>query len=502
MNEIIQKYKLVLLPLALVLIFDLSLLAMNYFITSQLEISSVNINIAGRQRMLSQRMTKDLMLIHYQASQGKAFDKNKNEMENAVRLFNQTLTAFINGSFAIDTAGKEVFIDRLEQTEIKNILNEATKIWEPLHQDLNTLITTDTFRQTELKQLIDILSVKNLQLLKLMNDFTNRLEKDAEKKIFFLRAVQTTVVIMILLSFALATIQLYRRENYYNNLMEKSTDIVAGIDIKTAKTTFVSNSIHQILGYKNEHYLGKPANLLFASESKVIFSKILDFIKRTGQLENDRCEVELLKKNGDIVIADMAMQLTTSENGKTMELSAGIRDISERKKAEIALSELAYKDTLTNLPNRTLFFELAEHSINLAKRHKTNIVIMFIDLDGFKSINDEFGHEVGDKLLIEVARRIKNCLRASDSVSRIGGDEFIVLLHDVAGKNEIKVAGEKIITSISQDIMIGTQNCRVGASIGIALYPENGSDINSLIKNADKAMYKVKKTGKNATAFS
>ena len=247
MNEIIQKYKLVLLPLALVLIFDLFLLAMNYFITSQLETSSVNINIAGRQRMLSQRMTKDLMLIHYQASQGKAFDKNKNEVGNAVRLFDQTLMAFINGGVAIDTSDKEVFIDKLEQTEIKNILNKATKIWGPLHQDLNTLITTDTFRETELKQLIGMLSVKNLQLLNLMNDLTNRLEKDAEKKIFFLRAVQTTVVIMILLSFALATIQLYRRENYYNNLMEKSTDIVAGIDINTAKTTFVSNSIHQTL---------------------------------------------------------------------------------------------------------------------------------------------------------------------------------------------------------------------------------------------------------------
>ena len=267
--------------------------------------------------------------------------------------------------------------------------------------------------------------------------------------------------------------------------MVKTTDIVIGVDVKTALTTFVSGSVVELLGFDQQHYLSKPASLFFLKGSKSTFSEILEAVDNTGELPTNRCEVRLLKRDGSTLVADIVMQVALSENGKNLEVTAAIRDISERKAAEVILTELAHKDELTGLPNRIVFYELAEHALNVAKRNKTRVAILYVDLDKFKPINDTYGHDVGDEVLRTAASRITACLREGrvdeEGVTRLA---------------------ENIIKSVSSTITINDYSCQVGASIGVAIYPDNGVNIDVLTQRADKAMYQVKKSGRNNLSFA
>lgn len=174
-----------------------------------------------------------------------------------------------------------------------------------------------------------------------------------------------------------------------------------------------------------------------------------------------------------------------------------IYDISERKKVEEKIKHLAYHDPLTQLPNRSLFNDRLQHALKTAQRHDTLLGIMFIDLDGFKRINDNYGHDVGDELLKEVAQRLLDKLRLTDTLSRLGGDEFVVLLPDLS---EIKYAsdiGQKILAEVDRPFDINGERLDISSSIGIAVYPHHGSRAEELLKNADNAMYYAKNNGKN-----
>jgi diguanylate cyclase (GGDEF)-like protein len=172
-------------------------------------------------------------------------------------------------------------------------------------------------------------------------------------------------------------------------------------------------------------------------------------------------------------------------------------DISDRKAMEDQAQHLAHFDPLTELPNRTLFYDRFQQALTVAKRDKVQFALMFIDLDKFKPINDVLGHDVGDLLLSEVARRIQNCLRESDTVARIGGDEFVVLLPKIeTEQNSLEVA-EKIRCSLNQSFKIVDHDLHISSSTGIAIYPEHGNDVKTLMKNADTAMYHAKKSGRD-----
>jgi len=503
MNSFIRKYKFVLLPLILVVFFDTALLVVNSYTAEKIEAVANSINIAGRQRMLSQKITKSLSLIHYHKHHSNAVNPALNkELATASHLFNQTLRAFIYGGEATSAAGKTIQISSLTNADAIKALHSAESIWLPLYEKLNVFLLLKSTTDTEMINMVQLFEKNGELLLTLMNDLTIALETESEKMTISMRQVQLIAVIMILLSFTLAAYRLYRRENYYNDLMEKSSDVVISVNTQTALTTFVSSSVFEMLGYNDKHYIARPANLFFTKESKSSFDEILETVHETGKLTADRCEAYLLKKGGSVLAVDMLMKVTTSEDGHTQELSVDIRDISERKEMEVALAELAHKDSLTGLANRTLFYSQAEHAINIAKRHKTKIAIMFIDLDGFKLVNDNYGHDMGDAVLIETADRITKCLRETDSVARVGGDEFIVLLEDVTNNEGISKLANKVLKSISEAIIISDYSCNIGASIGIAVYPNNAQDLGALIKKADIAMYKVKNTGKNRMLFA
>lgn len=177
------------------------------------------------------------------------------------------------------------------------------------------------------------------------------------------------------------------------------------------------------------------------------------------------------------------------------------RDINERKLAARRLEHMAMYDGLTDLPNRTLFFDRLRHTFAVARRNKHSFALLFIDLDGFKQINDTWGHDVGDLLLKETAARLLASVRDSDTVARMGGDEFTVILTRVQQPPDPGIVAGKIITALTRPFLLRGLECGVSASIGISWYPGDGDDLEELLKKADAAMYRVKESGKCAFRF-
>jgi len=202
-------------------------------------------------------------------------------------------------------------------------------------------------------------------------------------------------------------------------------------------------------------------------------------------------------------VASLVMILIIAVMGRmSHQLSLGRQRAVEEHIAHAARVEyIAYHDSLTTLPNRSLFSKLLGHSINQAHRYKRQLAVLFLDLDHFKNINDTLGHEAGDQLLQEVAARLKTCLRDSDTVARLGGDEFVVMLPELDVEKYTATVARKILAAVARPFVLASQEYRVTASIGISTYPQDGLDEQTLTKNADVAMYKAKEEGKNNFQF-
>lgn len=179
-----------------------------------------------------------------------------------------------------------------------------------------------------------------------------------------------------------------------------------------------------------------------------------------------------------------------------------MHDITQQKQAQERLNYLASHDFLTKLPNRVLFYEKLNKAISYASKNNKNFAMMYLDLDHFKEVNDTLGHDIGDKLLIEVVKRLRNCVRTTDMVARIGGDEFIILLESLKDVQRLGDIGEKICVSLAEPFLINDYEIKVSTSIGIGIYPEDGKDAAQLIKNTDVAMYNAKIKGRNCYRFA
>jgi diguanylate cyclase (GGDEF)-like protein/PAS domain S-box-containing protein len=206
-------------------------------------------------------------------------------------------------------------------------------------------------------------------------------------------------------------------------------------------------------------------------------------------------EIELRRNDGDRAFALTNISLLDRGDGALVHMTAV--DISDRKRAEQQIEFQAYHDALTQLPNRRLFVERLDLSLLSAKRSRGNVAVLFIDLDRFKTINDTLGHSVADGLLIEVAHRLRSCVRQTDTVARHGGDEFTVILPDLHQPEDAAQVAEKILERIVEPMAIGGTTIEISASIGIAVYPYDGTDVDTLLRNADDAMYRAKKAGRN-----
>ncbi|NFV80256.1 diguanylate cyclase [Magnetospirillum aberrantis SpK] len=197
------------------------------------------------------------------------------------------------------------------------------------------------------------------------------------------------------------------------------------------------------------------------------------------------------------------MEISVSElrHGKHRLFTAILRDISERKENEDRIRRLAHHDTLTGLPNRNLLNDRMNHALARAKRHGGRMAVLYVDLDKFKPVNDSLGHEAGDHVLRAVSDRLAACVRSSDTVARVGGDEFVVVIEEITRPNEAALVARKIVESLSRPVDYDGHPCQVGASIGVAVFPDDGNTMEEVCKAADIAMYRVKHAGRNGFSF-
>ncbi|MDP1992658.1 MAG: EAL domain-containing protein [Syntrophales bacterium] len=279
------------------------------------------------------------------------------------------------------------------------------------------------------------------------------------------------------------------------------------------------NTIPNPIFYKDIHgvYLGCNAAFeayLGLDKSRIVGKSVYDFAPKELADKYHEMDRDLLHGGGiqvyessvryaDATMHDVIFNKATYTNtdGSLGGLVGVILDITERKQAEDRIQYLATHDSLTGLPNRLMFSQLLNHSIQSARHHKRQLAVFFIDLDRFKIINDTMGHEAGDQLLQEIALRFKQSLRAADVVGRLGGDEFIILIEEVNELCQVAMVANKILTSTIKPMVLLGEECRVTASIGISIYPKDGEDEQSLMKNADIAMYFAKEEGKNNCQF-
>jgi diguanylate cyclase (GGDEF)-like protein/PAS domain S-box-containing protein len=281
-----------------------------------------------------------------------------------------------------------------------------------------------------------------------------------------------------------------------DNLDEGIVNISAGGNIE-----LFNPAAEGMFGYRAADILGSNVSILMPEPFRSGHNGYLQHYLDTGEKHviGIGREVEAQRSNGEI----FPMELSVSEfflEGRRQFIGI-MRDITERKVAEAKIMHLAQYDTLTDLPNRRLVEDRIQQTIASARRSGAQFAVMFIDLDKFKSINDSLGHNVGDQLLQMVATRLTQCLRAEDTVGRQGGDEFIVLLADLSAAEDAALVAQKIVDVLSAPFVINGQDLSSGASIGIAVFPQDGADVEMLLKNSDTAMYHAKKAGRNNYQF-
>ncbi len=286
-----------------------------------------------------------------------------------------------------------------------------------------------------------------------------------------------------------------REELIESSIVFENTEEGILITDEKQRITSSNKAFEKIFGYKKKELLGKkPSFLKSFKHDKFFYKKMWLSIKDTGCWKG---KIYDKSKDGSIIPTWLSITAVKDKKGKTIKYISMHTNLQEIMQSQEKADYLAYHDSLTDLPNRIKLEEHLDHVISVANRDNLTMSILFIDLDRFKIINDTLGHQVGDVLLQNVSKRIKRVLRDTDMVARMGGDEFIVVLETARDKKSAAYVCQKILDTIKEPIKIGEHSLNTSASIGIAMFPDNGNNITTLIKNADTAMYHAKNLGKN-----
>jgi diguanylate cyclase len=295
-------------------------------------------------------------------------------------------------------------------------------------------------------------------------------------------------------------------ERMHRFIVNNSPDFIYMLDAGGV-FTFVNDMAEGLLGYQRNEILGRHFSFLIHPNNADTVQRFFSE-QRTGERATHSIEMRLqVKQNrlsselGDELLVELNAMGVYAQNRTVQREFIGTlgsaRDITARKRSQEQLSFQAYHDQLTHLPNRLLFSDRMTQALAHASRNKSNIAVVFVDLDLFKEINDKYGHVVGDRVLQKVAGRLLRCVRAEDTVSRFGGDEFALLLTHIASAEDALVVAEKILAAIRLPLSIDNHELKLSSSIGIAVYPEAGASADVLLHHADMAMYQVKESGKD-----
>lgn len=292
-------------------------------------------------------------------------------------------------------------------------------------------------------------------------------------------------------------------QELYRDLFENASEPIAIVDLDDTITD-VNLAFQHALGYKREELLGSNIKDFLPPEGRDIPARQRDR-KLSGEVAATTYEQEFIAKKGRRIVFEVSSRVI-EEDGRPIGIQGVCRDITERRETEQAILRLADEnrhqslhDPLTGLPNRTLFSSRVRDAIGTCDSASEQLAVLLIDLDRFKEINDTLGHHYGDLVLVELARRFESSLRRGDTIARLGGDEFGMLLPELAG--DVNQALERILTALEEPLQIDGLPLHVEASIGIALYPDDGRDVGLLLQHADTAMYIAKKTGAVHTRY-
>ena len=256
---------------------------------------------------------------------------------------------------------------------------------------------------------------------------------------------------------------------------------------------YANEALARMFGYGSSAELMNVAGpILYANPRRR--QELTQLLDDKGEYRNE--EVEYQRKDGSRFFGINSATTVKDEGGQPIYFDGVISDITERKRTEAQVYKLAHYDSLTGLPNRALLRDRLGQAMNDARRRDARLAVMYLDLDRFKTVNDSLGHETGDKLLKAVSTRLRECMRDSDTISRQGGDEFLLILRDVSDPPAVAHVAEKLQESVAKPIHIGEYELHITPSIGISLFPDDADDIDALIRNADAAMYHAKENGR------
>lgn len=289
-------------------------------------------------------------------------------------------------------------------------------------------------------------------------------------------------------------------EQHYRLLADNVSDVIWTMT-PTGRFTYISPSLERLCGYTVAEAMSRRFSEMLTQESAAVassaFSQLHEALASGQELPVFHRELEQRCKDGRTVWTEVATSGMFDSQGQLIGIIGISRDISERKRAEQRLAHLARYDQLTELPNRTLFSDRISQALSSARREATVFAVMFIDLDRFKPINDQHGHELGDRLLRSAARRMLESVRDSDTVARVGGDEFVVLLRNVQDASNALMVANKIRRELGREFLVDGLSLQISSSIGIAMYPQHGESETVLTRNADAAMYQAKRAGRD-----
>ncbi len=270
-----------------------------------------------------------------------------------------------------------------------------------------------------------------------------------------------------------------------------------GIVITDASGTIIeiNDTFTHITGYSREEALGQNPRILQSGQHgpdyyAAMWQAITQHGHWTGEMWNRR-------KNGEVYAAMETISAVRDANGKTQNYVSLFTDITPMKEQQQQLEHIAHYDALTGLPNRVLLADRLQHAMLQTQRRGLSLAVVYLDLDGFKSVNDQYGHEIGDKLLIALALRMKTALRDGDTLARIGGDEFVAVLVDLEHHQDCEPVLSRLLEAAAEPVKVGDAIQQVSASIGVTIYPRDGADADQLMRHADQAMYVAKQSGKN-----
>jgi diguanylate cyclase (GGDEF)-like protein/PAS domain S-box-containing protein len=242
-----------------------------------------------------------------------------------------------------------------------------------------------------------------------------------------------------------------------------------------------------LYGYSKAEAIGKPVNILHVPEdSASVTAEVMLAVENSGKWSG---EIRMLNKNGNIGWIESMCVPIYDDNGQMVGALGVNRDITERKNKVKLLEHLAHYDHLTTIPNRYLLLDRLNHLITQSKRNHQKFALFFLDVDKFKLINDAKGHHFGDQVLVEVALRLKNTIRDSDTVARFGGDEFIILFENISDKKDAAIMTDSLTNALNLEFRIMDEKIGVNCSVGVAIFPDDGDTADTLLNAADKAMY-------------